>query len=133
MLLLADRYALSSGRSLDHSERGNEVFDDVIGMFQPAREPHQTVADAELRAGGGCEALVRRGRRMRDQALGVAEIVADFDELERILKTERAGLAAGHLECDQSRTRPHLLLRERGLRMIGAAWIKQARHFGVLG
>src|SRR5215510_145490 len=82
---------------LDRGECGNEVFDDIIVMFQPAREPHQSIADAELRAGGGREALVRRGRRMRDQALGVAEIVADLDELERILKTERASLAACHL------------------------------------
>src|SRR5215467_198922 len=66
---------------LDRGERGNEVFDDIVVMFQPAREPHQSIADAELCARGGREALVRGGRRMRDQALGVAQIVADLDEL----------------------------------------------------
>src|SRR5437870_1526075 len=87
----SQRYSLHSG------ERGNEVFDDIVGMFQPAREPHQTIANAELGAGGGRETLMRGGRRMRDQALGVAEIIADLHEPERILEAEGGSLAAWHL------------------------------------
>ena len=60
------------------------------GCFEPDRQAHQPVADAELGALLGLEPLVRRRRRMGDQALGVAEIVGDAHELERILKAERA-------------------------------------------
>ena len=42
----------------------------------------------------GADALMRRRRRMGDQALGVAEIVRDAHQLERILEAERARLAA---------------------------------------
>ena len=49
--------------------------------------------------------LVRRGRRMRDQALGVAEIVGDAHDLERVLERERALLAAGHLERHRASSR----------------------------
>jgi hypothetical protein len=38
---------------------------------------------------------------MGDQALGVAKIVADAHELERVLEAERGGLAALDLERDQ--------------------------------
>src|SRR5436309_7626041 len=110
MLLLANRYAVSPEHPLDRGERGNEVFHDIVGMLQPAREPHQSIADAELCARGWREALVRGGRRVRDQALGITQIVADLHERERVLEAERAGLAACHLECDQSRARLHLFL-----------------------
>src|ERR1700751_4720555 len=102
-------------------------------MFEADREPYQSVGDPDLgplRWGGP---LMRRRRRMRDQALGVAEIVADADELERVLETERRLLAALDLERDQGRAAAHLLLHHRGLRMIGPARIDQARNFGMLG
>src|ERR1700675_756362 len=95
-------------------------------MFEADRQPHQSVGDADLGA-------MRRRRRVRDQALGVAEIVADADELERVLKTECRLLAALDLEGDQGRAAAHLLLHYRGLRMIGPARIDQARDFGMLG
>ena len=76
----------SDGRLLHISERGNEVLDEVVRMLKSAREPHQSIADAKLRACGRREALMRGRCRMRNQALGVAEIVADLDELERVLK-----------------------------------------------
>jgi hypothetical protein len=64
-------------------------------MFEPDRHPHEAVADAEFGALRRRQPLVRCRRRVRDQALGVAEIVADADQLERVLKAERGLLAAG--------------------------------------
>ena len=69
---------------------------------------------------------------MRDQALGVAEIIADADEPERVLETERRLLAALDLEGDQRRAAAHLLLHDRRLRMIGPAGIDQARNLRML-
>ena len=48
-------------------------------VLEPGREPHQPVADAEFGALLRRQPLVRGRRRMRDQALGVAEIVGDAD------------------------------------------------------
>src|SRR5262245_51576621 len=79
-------------------QRREQILHHVVGVLQPAGEPQQAVADAELGARRRREALVRRGRGMGDQALGVAEVVADADELERVLHAERRGLAALDLE-----------------------------------
>ncbi len=70
---------------------------------------------------------------MGDQALGVAQIVADAHELERVLETERRRFAALDLEGHQRRARAHLPERDRGLGMIGAARIDEARDLGMLG
>ena len=48
-------------------------------MLEPARQPHHAVADAEILALLGLEPLVRGRRWMRDQALGVAEIIGNLD------------------------------------------------------
>ena len=61
-------------------------------MFEADGNAHQAVADAELGALRRREPLVRGRRRMGDEALGVAEIVADADELERVLKRNAAFL-----------------------------------------
>ena len=82
-------------------QRRHQILDHIVGMLEPARQPHQAVADAELGARRRRQALMRRGRRMGDQALGVAEIVGDAHELERVLEAERAGLAALDLERHQ--------------------------------
>ncbi len=69
---------------------------------------------------------MRRGRGMGDQALGVAEIVADAHQRERVLEAERRFLAALDLEGDERRAAMHLPAHHVGLRMIGPARIDQA-------
>ena len=71
------------------------------------------------------EALMRGRRRMGDQALGVAEIVGDTHELERILEAECGVLAAVDLEGDERRAAAHLLGDDRRLRMVRPAGIDQ--------
>src|ERR1700730_18598114 len=102
-------------------------------MFKADRQAQQAFADAELAALRRRQPLMRGRRRMGNEALGVAEIVADAHELERVLKTERALLAALDLEPDHRRAAAHLLLRHFGLRMIRPARIDQARNLAMLG
>src|SRR5258708_7861416 len=102
-------------------------------MFEPDRYTHQSVADAELGALWRREPLVRCRRRVRDQAFRVAEIVADANELERILKTERAALAAFDFKSNERRAAAHLLLHNRGLWMIRPTRIDQPRNFLMSG
>ena len=85
------RRSSATDRASAHTavQRREHVLDDIVGMFEPDRNPHQAVADAELGALRRRQPLVRRRRRMGDQALGIAEIVADADQLERVLKAER--------------------------------------------
>src|SRR5215471_21350504 len=99
-------------------EACHEVLDDVVGMLEAGREAQESVADAELGARLRGQALMRGGGGMRDQALGVAQIVADAHELERVLEAERRRFAALDLEGDQRRARTHLAQRDRGLRMV---------------
>ena len=65
---------------------------------------------------------------MRDEALGVAEVVRDLDEAQRVLEAEGAGLAALDLEGDHLAAARHLPLGECGLRMVGAAGVEDARR-----
>src|SRR4051794_18675579 len=58
-------------------ERAPHVLDEVVRMLEADREPHEPFADAHQRALDRLETLVGRGRRMGDQALGVAEVVGD--------------------------------------------------------
>src|SRR5439155_11034543 len=106
-----------SGASYRFQSR-KHVIDNIVGMFEPDRHTHQSVADAELGALCWREPLVRRRCRVRDQAFRVTEIVADANELERILKTECAALAALDFKCNERRAAAHLLLHNRGLWMI---------------
>ena len=90
----------------DFIQRRQQILDHVVGVLEPGRKPHQPVADAELGALLRRQPLMRRRRRMRDQALGVAEIVGDADELERVEEAERACLAAFDLERASASSRP---------------------------
>src|SRR5258708_21711657 len=74
---------------------------------------------------------MRRRRRMADQALGVAEIVRDVDDLERVEKAEGGVLAAGDAEGDEGTAALHLARGERGLRMAGKARIGDRRDLGM--
>src|SRR5277367_4412301 len=102
-------------------------------MLEPDGNAHQSVADAKLGALRRGEPLMRGRRWMGDQALGVAEIVTDAYELQRVLKTERGFLAAVDFESDQRRAAAHLLLRNGSLRMIGPARIDQSRNLWMFG
>ena len=62
-------------------QRRQQILDQVVGMLKPGGKPHQPIADAEFGALLGREPLMRGRRRVRDQALGVAEIVGDADQL----------------------------------------------------
>ena len=98
LFLLYPSYVLS----FSIPKRRHQILDQVIRMFEAAGEAHQSVGNAEFGAGLRFEALVSRGRGMRDEALGVAEIVADLDQLERILEGKRGRLAAFDFEGDES-------------------------------
>ena len=102
-------------------QRRQQILDQVVGMLEAGRKPDQPVADAKLGALLRRQPLMRRRRRMRDQAFGVAEIVGDADQLQRVEKAERAFLAAFDFERAQRRAGPHLLCDDVGLRMVRAA------------
>src|SRR5438445_11008811 len=55
------------------TQRRGEVGDEVVGILDADREPHQAVADAESRAHLGRHRAVGHQRGMLDQALDAAE------------------------------------------------------------
>jgi len=59
-------------------------------MLEPGGEADKTLADAELGARLWREPLVRRGRRMGDETLGVAEIVGDPRDLQPVERQRNA-------------------------------------------
>ena len=81
----------------------------------------------------GLQPLVRRRRRMGDQALGVAEIVGDAHDLERVLERERALLAAATSNATSVEPPRICFCDDRGLRMVRPAGIDQPRHLRMLG
>ena len=93
--------ALHPGHASHLLQRPQQILDQIVGVLEPDRQAHQPVADAELGALRRRQPLMRGGGRMRDQALGVAEIVGDGDQLEPIEEAEGAFLAALDLERDQ--------------------------------
>src|ERR1700756_4179577 len=97
------------GRSSHLLQRLIEILDQIVGMLEPGGEADEAVADAEFGARLRLQPLMGGGRRMGDEALGIAEIVGDARELERIEAAERARLAALDLEADQRRAAAHLL------------------------
>src|ERR1700753_3613129 len=121
--VLAIRYSPFAIRSesLGFRQRRIQILNQVIRMLQPGGEANETFADAELGTGLRRQPLMRRGGRMGDEALGVAEIVGNLGEPQAVERTERGGLAALDLEADQGRARAHLLLDGRGLRMVLAS------------
>src|SRR2546430_3035007 len=106
----AIRYSpLASSRLL---QRRRKILDQIVGMLEPARKANEAFADAELSARLRCQPLMRRRRGMGDEALGVAEIVRDARDPQRVEAAERGLLAALDLEADQRRTGAHLLLHQ---------------------
>ena len=66
-----------------------KILDQIVGMLEPGREADEAFADAEFGARLRRQPLMRRGRRMGDEALGVAEIVGDARDLQRVEAAER--------------------------------------------
>ena len=62
-------------------------------MLESGRKPDQPVANSELGTLFRRQPLMRCGRRMRDQAFRVTEIIGDADEAERVEKAESAFLS----------------------------------------
>src|SRR6185312_2505739 len=112
-------------------QRRRKILDQIIGMLEPGGEADKAFADAELGARLRRQPLMRRGRGMGDEALGVAEIVGDARDPQRVEAAERGLLAALDLEADQRRAGAHLLLHQLSLRVIGAAGIDQPRNLRV--
>src|SRR3954451_22129194 len=94
------RYSLLAIRPLSLLQRRGQILDQIIRMLQPRGEADEAFADAERGAVFRLQTLMRRGGGMRDQALGVAEIVGDLRKREFVEHPERTLLAALHLEAD---------------------------------
>src|SRR3989442_15117043 len=88
-------------------QRCRKILDQIIDMFEPGREADETFADAEFGTRFRRQPLMRGGRRMGDEALGVAEIVRDARDPQRVEAAERGLLAALDLEADQRRAGAH--------------------------
>src|SRR5689334_22947539 len=80
---------------------GEDIVDDIVGMFEPAREAQQAVADTTLRPRCRGKSLVCCRSRMCDETLCVSQIVADTNQPQRVLKPKGGRLPAFHLEGNQ--------------------------------
>ena len=68
------------------------------------------------------------GGGVGEQAFGIAQIVGNADDLERIGKRKRRLLSANNIKRHQIAAALHLAFYQCRLRMIGAARIQHARH-----
>src|ERR1035437_2135992 len=79
-------------------QRRQQILDQIVAVFEAGREPDKTLADPEFGARLWRQPLMRGGRRMGDEALGVAEIVGNPPQLQPVESAERRRLAALDLE-----------------------------------
>jgi hypothetical protein len=56
-------------------QRSLQILDQIVAMFEPGRESDKTLADPEFGSSLRRQPLMGGGRRMGDEAFGVAEIV----------------------------------------------------------
>src|SRR5438046_9404959 len=76
-----------------------QILDQIVTMFEAGRESDKTFADAEFGSSLRRQPLMRGGGGMGDEALGVAEIVRNPRDLQRVEATERRRLAACELDA----------------------------------
>src|SRR5260221_12040829 len=100
MVKIATHYSPLAIRPLTSRflQRRVQILDQVVAVFESGRESDQTFADPEFGARLRRQPLMRGGRRMGDEALGVAEIVGNPRNLQRVERAERGRLAALDLE-----------------------------------
>src|SRR6202035_3335856 len=82
-------------------QRRVQILDQVVAMFEPGGESDKTLADAEFGARLRRQPLMGGGRGMGDETLGVAEIVGNPRDFQRVEGAERRRLAALDLETNQ--------------------------------
>ena len=70
-------------------QRALQILDQIVAMLEPGGESDKAFADAELGARLRRQPLMRSGRRMGNEALGVAEIVGDPRQLQSVEAAER--------------------------------------------
>src|SRR5690606_39122682 len=102
-----------------------QVLDEVERVLQAHRQADRRLRDADGRSPGRAELAVRRGGRVGDEGLRVAEVVRDVDDAQRVEEREGAllrlvGVAAlghGEVERHDRAAAAHLCAREVGLRV----------------
>src|SRR5690606_32971680 len=116
----------SPNMTLGACECAVDIPDQVVRVFDPCRKPQ---CAAENSGGGAAfitQVLVRCRGRMGDQALGIAQIVGNLDDLQSIAEIERRLLAAFDVKTDQRGTAGHLPCNDIRLRMILAPRVNHA-------
>src|SRR5690606_20571866 len=105
---LLTRRARRREASSDEAQRLVHILDQILRVLDADGKPQQAVAYAEPRAHLRRQPLMRRRCRMRDEALGIAQVVGNLDDLKSVGETERAFLAALDLDADHAAAQFHL-------------------------
>ena len=121
------RRAVACGTSSDRVERALEIALEVRDVLDADRQPHEVVADAELRPLIRRNRGVRHDRRMLDQALDAAQALGEREELAALEEALRPGEVGRKVERDHAAEAAHLARGERVLRMRRQARIAHAQ------
>src|SRR5690348_10388142 len=109
------------------AERMFELRDQIVGALDADREPHEAVADSELRSHRWRQARMRHEPRVLDEALDPAEALGEREKLAPLQKSpgilERSLQLRAH---DPAESAPHLSFRELVLRMARKAGVVNA-------
>ena len=117
--------------AVKHRERGVQIRDEIAGVFEPGREAQMPLRNPQL---GPClwrQPLMRRGRRMGDEAFRIAQIIGNDNEGKPICKSKGRRLAASDLERHKRAAARHLPLDDIGLGMIWAARVENPQNVAV--
>ena len=104
----------------------------IVDVLEPHRDASEPVANAEHGVGLGADALVRRRRRMRNQAFDIAQIVRNLMSWSVFWKVKTACLSpfkSNEIICPPA----IICLRARSYWAVArVAWIVDAADLGAL-
>ena len=128
-----------SGRGSGRLQRRFDVARQVAGAFQPDGQPHPAGGQADLQPLLLGHRAVGGGGGVGGHGLGVAEVVGDVDDLQRVQEVERRRPGRRGRRRPGCRRRSSRCRRRSSaagdlvLRMVGAAGIAASLHLGVGG
>ena len=89
------------GRCLGPRQRLFDVRDQIALILDPHRNPHQSAGDAQCLFLVFGQALVRRRGRVCHDGFGIAQIVGNRAQGQRIQEPERRLLATGQIKSTE--------------------------------
>src|SRR5580704_16789058 len=117
--------------AVEHRERRVQIRDEIAGVLEPRREAQKPIRNPQRGPRLGRQPLMRRCRRMGDEAFRIPQIVCNDNQGKPICESKGRRLAASDLEGYERAAAGHLPPDDFGLGMIRAARVENLQNVAV--